>query len=407
MTTMTKRRFELLRNVLEALEEFDLKYPNEGHCVDVLFDWMYSANQILCVACSAELRSRIPGTRYLECSSCSQTTWFTAGSFFHKAKKIRERFAVKWLMEKGVVFNSSILKDVLNLAGSTAWELFHEINSLIADKMKHDQFPVLSSAHFREVISKRSNLSKAAEHPRAELDEVSGKVTENSENNIGISDEGKDSLACFLKDGCGDEAQVWKPETNTLPNVELKDSASQSTHILPVQEGAFSEEQDILPSSHNEQEDSKIDPAAVIELLRTGPCSFDKILHKTHLEYKDLCTVLCLLEISGKVERGFGDVYSLPHRKTPNTHSLGDQELGTIHHFTKWIKDYFGGISLKYLQNYLAYFWCVWDKKLCCQGESLHNLLLSSTRKTDNGNRQSPSVVEVYLCDPLPLAALQ
>lgn len=381
---MTKRRMELLRTVRKALEEFDLRYPTEAFCLDVLFDWLSSGEQFLCVACGAEPNKRNPGSRSLHCSACNKTTWFTAGTFFHKTKKVRERFAVKWLMEMGVVFNSSILKDVLDLAGSTAWEIFHEISSLLADRMKHDQFPVLSSAHFREVVSKRSNLSIAAEHPRAELDELSSRMGESGGESIVIKDGNSHSSINFGEcESCVDELSIEKPEDDELPDHELPHKSSQNTTLLLA----------------NEEAESR--SAEVFALLRSGPCRFDRILLETGLEYKELCTILCLLEISGQIEKGFGDVYSVLNQNAPDAGHLGAQELSAIRRFTKWVKEHFGGISLKYLQNYIAYAWYVWDTKRFGEGELLRNLLLSETKRICKEKRQSPAFVEVFLGEPL------
>lgn len=410
---MTKRRLERLRAVRLALEEFDLRYPNEARCLDVLFDWLFSSEQLHCVDCGAELCRRIPGSRSMDCSSCTKTTWFTAGSFFHKARKIRERFAVKWLMEKGVVFNSSILKDVLDLAGSTAWEIFHEITSLLADKMSQDQFPVLSSTHFREVITRRSKLSLAAEHPQAEFNELSGSVNSNDsypskdENTFSNSDVGE-SENCLGEskeeevveveeeeedDDDEEEEEEEESDRSALPKMELPDNFSGTSNIMSGQKHGLNVNQECL-SKHQGESEAK--QAAILALLKSGTHRFDKILVETGMEYQDLCMALCLLEISGRVERGFGDVYSLLKPATPETGSLSEEELNTVCRFTKWVKEHFGGISLKYLQNYLAYSWYVWDRKRCGKGELLRNLILSVTETTCRNKSQSPILVAVF-----------
>lgn len=390
---MTKRRLEVLKAVRMALEEFDLLYPNEGHCLDVLFDWLFLSDQILCVACSAELCKRISGSRTLQCSSCSKSTWFTAGTFFHKAKKVRERFAVKWLMEKGVVFNSSILKDVLEIAGSTAWEIFHEISSLLADKMKQEQFPVLSSAHFREVVSKRSNLSIAAEHPRAELDELAGPMSDDHGENNDVAG-GWPSVCLKEGEDLFEEVERGKP---TNESSELNSTALESISVLSEEKEESCLNQVGLAAYQDGMDQ-------IVALLRSGSCTFGRILQETGMDYKDLCTALCLLEISEQVEKGFGDVYSLLNRRSTVTASLGEQELDLIRRFTKWVRGNFGGISLKYLQNYIAYFWYVGDRKRCSEGDLLRSLMLSVSSAVLKEHRQSPSHVEVFFGDPTTLA---
>ncbi len=95
----------------------------------------------------------------------------------------------------------------------------------------------------------------------------------------------------------------------------------------------------------------------VFNLLADKPIHFDKLLELSMLTFSALVEVLTMLELSGKIERVWGDSYRRSF-SPPKLHVQLEKLQNEVSDFLDFIRVNFGGISRKYLQPYLASYWC-------------------------------------------------
>lgn len=371
---MKKRRNELLSIIREKLQEFDQLYPTEEDCVDALFRWMFADGKHRCERCKSWTSEKQKGSRLVECLSCKRTSRFTAGTFFHRVRKVRERLAIIWLIEARVVINSSLLHLSLDLAASTAWKIFHEINNLVAMKMRDNSLPQVCVENFRNIIAKRSFHSLAFEHPSIELDHLlssgdeipgveplKGETTEVRSTEHGSLETENDRTGGLKTGSPGNE----RNETESPKTVQLDSTAPTSCS-------------DNIKDSSQEK---------IIEFLKAGQANFDAILRGAELEYKDLCTGLCMLELAGEIERDFGEIYRLSRKRSQLSVSPDKHCDKAISESRSWIQEVFGGVSLRYLQNYLAHFWLRADSKTWSRDNHKLLELILSAKESDRNKR--------------------
>jgi hypothetical protein len=105
--------------------------------------------------------------------------------------------------------------------------------------------------------------------------------------------------------------------------------------------------------------------------LSNQPVHFDKLFALTGMSAGTLASNLMLLELAGLVERQSGDRYVLAGTNridevSPDLSGLpgdpGHRTVMMVADSAKFIKYTFGGISRKYLQFYLAAYWCYRDR---------------------------------------------
>lgn len=163
---------EVNEQALQAFwSSFSKNFKTEEDSCQLLYQAFHAAGKIRCHHCGQRKIEHVRGSRVIRCVSCRKKSWFTAGTVFDKAKLIRPWHVAIALIGEGIIMNAASFARLVGLATSSAWELMQKVTRVVA-RLADDSFACASVQHFTETIYKRSRLSLAGEHPRAEIDAV-------------------------------------------------------------------------------------------------------------------------------------------------------------------------------------------------------------------------------------------
>ncbi len=173
----------------ESLQNFLSKFPNEEACLKLF--------PAVCKACGHKKRSVAPSERVFECSKCKTKTWRTAGTYFHKLRRLMPTFAWIWIREDRAVLSINKFAELFALAYATAWKIEARLQAVLEKEMdQHDVFELVTTV-FNPVIRKRSTVSTAREHPDYEEEEDDDEQTElHEQENL---DEDQQAVCALLK----------------------------------------------------------------------------------------------------------------------------------------------------------------------------------------------------------------
>jgi hypothetical protein len=152
---------------IEAWSLFRDHITSDADAADAIFQAMLHNNEIDC-GCSLPQILRDQGARSFYCVSCKREIWFTAGSLFAGASRLRAWMAAIWFQEWGVAVSSLRLSRLLDIAQSTALNINKKVAIALVDEMDTEAVTI-DPRRFSDVIFKRSRQTPADEHPRAEL----------------------------------------------------------------------------------------------------------------------------------------------------------------------------------------------------------------------------------------------
>jgi hypothetical protein len=199
------------------------------------------------------------------------------------------------------------------------------------------------SLQFAPVICKRSRETPMRRHPRAEQEEVNSRLIDSeSGSEFSATIEPKPTQLPFASFG-----QRSFAETNAQDDLA-------SAMLSQAQENAFSA---LLSDKQRD----------LCRMLSHEAVHFDNLLLSSGMSPGSLSATLTILELEGLVKRLPGDHYvRVQSRPTALNsmqpmsplHSPSEQVSKTINTVIEMIRSVFGGVSGKYLQNYLAAHWC-------------------------------------------------
>ncbi|MBA4075335.1 MAG: hypothetical protein C0508_09845 [Cyanobacteria bacterium PR.023] len=141
---------------------------SDSAAADMIYRSLRADRRIKC-SCSKPKIKRKRGTRFYVCLGCKSKYWFTSGTLFEGAYRLRAWLAAVWFKERGVAISSSALAVLLDIAQSTALNIQKKV-SLVIYRQMDDDAPVFSVARLVAAIIKRSKDSPASCHPRAEVE---------------------------------------------------------------------------------------------------------------------------------------------------------------------------------------------------------------------------------------------
>lgn len=275
---------------------FNSRFSTDADCIDELYRHLLDAG-IAHRCCTNPMWWKEPGQRIVQCHTCLSKTSITAGTLFHKIKRVRAWLALILMKQDGIIVNPFQFHKFFNVAYATAADMFKKLRLMFEQTMQLDSPSVPSSAFF-SLIFRRSRKTLAEQHPTSELDDSC--EFETAEATI--------SLRSFVND----------------PNV---------MELSPTEQKVF----DCLSSADK--------------------VHFDKLCNMTSLETGSLSAALVMLELYGLVHPIPGDHYvrSKPHLLRKEIENA--DVLPRINIAAKFIRSLFQGISRRYLQLYLAEFW--------------------------------------------------
>jgi DprA winged helix domain len=311
------KRESAARHRQKLMDEFNSKYKSEDACMRALLAEIAVSE---CYRCGSERLIYSSSRRNARCADCKMKLSFTAGTFFDGITRARPWLAAIWLLERGADINAHQLHLMVDVAYSTAWVILKKIFFVVQVHMDGEREKILERSRlFAKIFCKRSTRTPVCQHPRLEQD--------------------------------------------AIENQETPDSAP------PPQDSFDETEQDSGPSGE-EQVDLTGDQKKVFDLLSDEPIKFDSLCARTGFSASHLITLLTMLEILGCAVRCAGDSFARTSNQSEKSlpaltgrSSTGDRSSNLVDAALDFLKRNFHGISRKYLQTYLAAFWCRADRE--------------------------------------------
>lgn len=160
-----KRRQDRIRT-LRLFEEFIQEFPDEESCMESL---LKKLSWRRCRSCNSAELSRLAGSRSVVCTECGVAFSLTAGTFFHGIANARPWWAAIWLLGRGADLNPHQLHLMVGVAYSTASILMKKIWFAIHQVMMESPgIQQENSASFMEIFRRRSLESPSRQAPRGE-----------------------------------------------------------------------------------------------------------------------------------------------------------------------------------------------------------------------------------------------
>jgi DprA winged helix domain len=339
-------------------QEFNRLFPNEGTCVEHIRKLL--PRQSRCSTCANTPARNVYGGRFFKCQFCFKKRWLTAGTFFHRARQLRPWLAAIFLFERGVPVNALQLHRLLGIAYSTAFSILKKITAATHGALQEQATMPVPSSLFRSLFTKRSRETPARKLPLAEEDAI---------------DEAFDEMA--------------RQRSGDLP----RDQASM---------GAL----EITPEALKEAVEPIIeDPVekAIYTSLSAKAIPYDAICEKTSFSAREVSAALTFMELSGLVKRLPGDQYvrsPAVSSATAGEQALDGAQMKVVDKIVEYIRSKFGGISRKYLQNYISIQWYQADSEQGGQ-RSLLDLCLKQKSVCHREIREyvSPPLVQIAAID--------
>lgn len=289
--------------------QFNNQFPTEEDCLEEVYKRANDGGMLKCHHCGNKDIERDYGQRTFTCLSCKKTSWFTAGTFFHHMKLARAWLGAIWLMDHGQTISSLRFQKLAGIAYSSALNIFKKLTMVIESEMGEDAIAV-SSSFFSPLVGKRSRETPARAHPLAEQEEIEAQVLDNSK-------EGQESA-------------------------------------------------DVGELAPGEKE--------VYDVLSGEPVHFDVLCQRTGKAASNLSSSLMMLELAGLAKRIAGDRYVRHNPKESEqfyAHAVQSslrtedrlEPTRTVSAIINFVRLNFHHIARKYLQNYLAAYWCHMDRR--------------------------------------------
>lgn len=344
--TRAARYAEKEQDLIRAIEDFHEKYPTEANCIEDFVESLKIMDLFRCYFCYQRDLYQTKNPRVFQCNDCNKTTWITSGTIFDGVRRLRAWFAGTYLLERGVSISSLRFSKEFGIAQSSALMMLNTLRMLVASRIGNDG-ECLPEGFFYAAINKRSRLTPAGEHPIA-----SAPPPEH------------DGSSGFHKE------RTASSEATTAPDFDTQSESAQT-------------------SSFSDPFESELQGSAlkVYELLSDKPIDFDLLLDLSGLEVGELSATLFLLELGELAKALTGNYYvrSAPKKRDKSRKGSGDNDSSTevvipsnpamVHLFIQFLLDTFHGISKKYLQLYLAEFWCFLDRSIWGPGSLLRACL--------------------------------
>ena len=302
--------------LVSLLAIFETEFPSDQACLDELLRLAQIEKK--CRLCRNDLEMHFDG-RVGKCTACKKDTWLTAGTFLDHMRLPKVRLAAIWLTRQGAVLNSLVFAKLLSIAQSSAYDILQWLRFALQNCLPDDAHLVHSSI-FANVFRKRSRETPAREPPIAEQDEIE---------------------------------KLNAASASPAINRESQDVSknSKERHLSIVAENIL--------SSHGQSADEAYKQAEEIySLLSDLPHHFEELLVQAKIPVGKLSAVLTVWEIEGALVRLAGDRYVQRKRKPKPRIDLPNPDVSrAIADFHSFIQLNFKGISRRYLQGYLAYWY--------------------------------------------------
>lgn len=342
--------------------EFDSTFPTEESCLRELYTRLHISER--CRHCnSVNVREKIR-VRTVNCANCHKDTWLTAGTFIDHIRKPRAWWAAIWLLERRIAINAYRLHKLTKVAYSTAFGILKKIMMLFEAQIPSETRTVASGS-FASLYCRRSRETPARLHPEAEQHEAE------------------------LRDGQSHSHS----STFSSPNPDVEQSESRTpTKEKPANSSVHDSKFTTADGMDERQQ-------IVLGFLSEKPIHIDVLCQRAGFSSAEVSSILTILELLGiaRSEPGARFVRSNPSQSaSPMPSSSQGAATSPVIIFLKGL---FGGISRKYLQQYIALYWYFhaqehWTAEALYSAISFSNAINHS----DLGYYVSPLMVAVPAC---------
>lgn len=277
-----------------ALRKLDAQYGSEAGYMQSVLEDLASRETIICNQCFFENKIEYTEERMQLCSKCRKEIWHTAETFYHKVRLFRPRVVIREIYQQGITISVNQAAELLDVANGTAALVFKQLG-IVVSRLNSSNGVQVPTQFCTSVVSRRSTETPAREPPVAEEFELRRKLQEES------------------------KASEVVPEVN----LDLNE---------PQQK--------------------------LLESLSHEPILFEELSRKTNLEPAELTSQLMFFELNGIAESCPGNKFKLADSLNLAGAFTDPYQLAKAQSIAKtfayFIKDYFQGVSRKYLQIYAS-----------------------------------------------------
>lgn len=278
---LSKKQYrEVYGTLLQSLwEHFEQQFPSEESCWCRLYILLKERNLLFCRNCHNENIDIKPGKRKFRCSECHMHSSVTAGTFFHRVRKLRAWFAAIWFSENGALICSTTFAKFLSIAQSSALHIVKSVKGAIdlyCSENVDCRLPV-STVHFIELFDRRSLMTNRLMPPYFEelKSTEGGRETQTFDSSESNSTDRKDSAAILESAGI-----------DCLEDLKTQTSQSLS-------------ETDLL----------------ILSNLNHGSMTIDELAAITGLSHSQVYDSLIELELDGEIEAQPGGRFAISKSK--------------------------------------------------------------------------------------------
>ncbi|MGD9684925.1 MAG: hypothetical protein AB7W16_27475 [Candidatus Obscuribacterales bacterium] len=191
------------------------------------------------------------------------------------------------------------------------------------------------------------------------------------------------SLACVVEEQSGTGSEL-------VPSSAFLQIFSRRSRETPAREHPRAEET-VLQEQQDNQDDSESlqvdmtglpdDQQKIYMHLFQGPLSVDHLCIRTGLDVGPVMAALTMLELDGLIQRSAGVCFERAEVAS-STSVISERASKVVDGTICFVQRIFGGISRKYLQSYIASYWCFSDRKRWGPGALLQACLRRANRPT-------------------------
>lgn len=327
-----------------------------GETDHLLYLYGFIPGGLKCHTCHSAHLDLHEGNRTASCLLCGRTSYLTAGTFFHGIRRAIDWVRAICLLEEGVPFSANMFACLTGMSPSSVAAMLTKLWIVVKTQM--EDCPEEKSSSFLPAIKKRSLQTPAAKHPMAEQDVFDELESENM----------AESLDSFINRKLAEIYQDSNGSESISPNM--------SSDIAPW-----------------------LNEKNVYSLLSSEPRSFEFIAAAASLNVGELSLTLIHLELAGLAKSLPGNNFVQKRPVWTDTSSATDGKDQSLYKpFFDFVARVFHGVSRKYLQLYLAAFWCFKSRRRWSVG-SLFSACLRNKHLTyrDRLAYVTPPVVAYYL----------
>lgn len=164
-------------SLLECWHAFLIRYPLDCDCLEELCRFSNEIGTFSCSECGESNKAIVAGARFVICTYCRHKDWRTAGTVFEGIRRPRAWLGAVWLLNHGVAFNAGDLQRLAGVSRDCAANIIRKLSMVLQRSLDSEQASeglpqesqmVVESASLLGVVGKRSRITPAYMHPRAE-----------------------------------------------------------------------------------------------------------------------------------------------------------------------------------------------------------------------------------------------